>query len=44
METGFQDLTHILRPLHAEVKTHDAELIEIRERLDRVEKKIGIGK
>jgi len=44
METGFQDLTHILKPLHEEVKTHDAELSEIRERLDRVEKKIGIRK
>ena len=28
----------------SQVNNHDADVVEIRERLDRVEKKIGIGK
>jgi hypothetical protein len=42
--TGFQDLKHMLQPLDETVQSHDAELQELRERVDRVEKQLGIGK
>ena len=34
METGFQEITHMLKPLQGDGKNHNPELIEIRERLD----------
>jgi hypothetical protein len=43
-EAGFQDIKDTLRPLTDASSDHTAQLADRDERLERVEKKIGIGK
>ena len=43
-EAGFQDIKHTFRPLTDASSDHTAQLADHDERLERVEKKIGIGK
>jgi predicted component of type VI protein secretion system len=44
MDAQYQDIIHELKPLTKLVPNLEADIIEHARRLDRIEKKIGIGK